>query len=69
MKTEVNIDNFKNPKSMALSWIKEQGFTKVYLESDCLNVIDAIKNYKLDLSYTSPVITQCRGLDCIFSKF
>lgn len=45
----------------ALSWIKEKGFTKVHLESesDCLNVIEAIKNYKLDLSYSYPIIAQC----------
>lgn len=53
----------------ALSWVKERGFTKVHFESDCLNVINDIKTHKLDLSYSGPIITQCRDWALTFQSF
>lgn len=42
----------------ALSWLKNMNFNKICLESDCLNVVEAIPKHKRDFSYTVIILDQ-----------
>lgn len=44
----------------ALSWLKSHNYEAIHLMSDCMNVIKAISRHRL--SYTGPIMEQCRSL-------
>ncbi|XP_062112468.1 uncharacterized protein LOC133823623 [Humulus lupulus] len=46
----------------ALSWIKRKGWSKVILESDCLNVVNAIKSTSCMVSPYGLLIQECKQL-------
>ncbi|KAM6586177.1 hypothetical protein CsatB_013179 [Cannabis sativa] len=59
----------------ALSWIKEKGWHHVIVKTDCLTLINDIKNAKILASPYGFVLQDCRGLltslvsvDCCFVK-
>ncbi|XP_019164639.1 PREDICTED: uncharacterized protein LOC109160848 [Ipomoea nil] len=46
----------------ALSWVKELGFAKILIFSDCKNVCRLLNGSSQDLSYAGCVIRECRAL-------
>lgn len=46
----------------ALSWIKANQYDGVELETDCLQVIQAIRSSFISLSYLGRVVEECRVL-------
>lgn len=46
----------------ALSWIKEKGWVRVIVESDCLNCIQSVRSNYTMVSYFGSVIEDCKTL-------
>ena len=46
----------------ALSWVKNLGFTKVVIESDAQQLIQALHNYDRDYSYFGALVEDCKIL-------
>lgn len=46
----------------ALSSLKSRNYEAIHLMSDCMNVVKAISGHSRDLSYTCPIVEQCRSL-------
>ncbi|KAL8103095.1 hypothetical protein AgCh_027577 [Apium graveolens] len=46
----------------ALSWLKDKGYGNAVLESDCLQVVQAIRSSFVCFSYLGRVVNECRSL-------
>lgn len=46
----------------ALSWVKSKNWPAAVLETDCLNVVQAIRCSSVNLSYLGRVVDECKQL-------
>ncbi|XP_019199513.1 PREDICTED: uncharacterized protein LOC109193110 [Ipomoea nil] len=48
--------------SATLTWLKEQNFNNILLESDCLNLCNAFISGSVDFSYVGLIVKQCQSI-------